>query len=402
MRPRLRLSQVWSSGFTLRSSTTLFHNISKQTFIQWTTDLSRDVSNSERKHQIQSASIATAAFTQPDLSTTLSDAPSSSSQAASQSSTTEPSRRRSDGSGGGQPNGAEAKIISGSAVAQSVQEELKKQIALIKEKGQPSPALAVILVGERKDSQTYVRMKTKACEAVGIGSQQFDLPSTITQEELLKLIAQLNADRSLNGILLQLPLPDHLDAELVINTIDPIKDVDGLTVTNAGKVAKYGHKSELVACTPAGCLELLDRHNVKIEGKHAVVVGRSDLVGRPASYLLLSRNATVTMCHSRTSNLPYHIKQADILIAAIGKPEFIRGEWIKPGAVVIDVGTNPVNDTTKKAGYRLVGDVEFAVAKKFASAITPVPGGVGPMTVAMLLRNTVKAYHLQQQRNAQP
>lgn len=287
----------------------------------------------------------------------------------------------------------EATLIDGNAIAASVRDDLKKAVAELKTQ-HPSvtPKLAVILVGDRKDSATYVRMKTKACEEVGIISDQHLVPADISESKLLELITQLNNDSSVHGILLQLPIPAHLDSNLAIATIHPDKDVDGLHPVNMGKVYAVGMKAPMIPCTPLGCIHLLQRMSVQIEGKRAVVIGRSNLVGKPVAMLLLSLNATVTMCHSKSEDLAGVVKTADIVIAAVGKANVVKGDWIKPGAVVLDVGTNAVDDATKKQGYRLVGDVEFAVAKQFASAISPVPGGVGPMTVAMLLSNTISAF----------
>jgi len=295
--------------------------------------------------------------------------------------------------------GRTAKIINGNEAALSIQNELKKEVNAIKQNG-GNPTLAVILVGERPDSQTYVRHKTKACEAVGLSSRQIDLKASVTEDELLAIVGGLNNDAKVHGILVQLPLPGHIRAENVINRISPSKDVDGLTTHNAGALAKLGVKARLVPCTPLGCLHLLDKHSVTIEGARAVVIGRSDLVGKPMAQLLLSRNATVTVCHSKTANLSELLGSADIVIAAIGKAEFVRGEWLKPGCVVIDVGMNDVKDETKKRGYRMTGDVHFSSASKVARAITPVPGGVGPMTVAMLLSNTIAAFKIQEAESA--
>jgi 5,10-methylene-tetrahydrofolate dehydrogenase/methenyl tetrahydrofolate cyclohydrolase len=255
------------------------------------------------------------------------------------------------------------------------------------------PTLAVVLVGLRKDSQTYVNMKTKACAEVGILAQQYDLPAETPEADLLELIQKLNADANVHGILVQLPLPEQINADRIISAIAPGKDVDGLTTTNAGDLLRNGHKALLVPCTPLGCIALLDHYKFPIAGQHAVVVGRSALVGKPVGQLLLSRDATVTMCHSKTRNLEELVRSADIVIAAIGRPGTLKGSWFKKGAVVLDVGTNAVDDPKKKAGYRLVGDVEFEEAKAAGNvkAMTPVPGGVGPMTVTMLLRNTITA-----------
>lgn len=289
--------------------------------------------------------------------------------------------------------------IDGSAIAQQVQNELKIEIQELKAKTGDIPKLVVILVGDRKDSESYVKKKTKACEDVGIGSVQINLPAQTQQVELLATIEKLNADPSVNGILVQLPLPDHIDADTIIAAIDPSKDVDGLHEINVGKLCLLGTEAPLAPCTPLGCIALLDRSGVQIEGKRAVVIGRSRLVGKPVAMLLLSRNATVTICHSRSQGLREIVREADIVIAAVGKPNFVKGDWIKQGAVVIDVGINAVDDASKKAGFRLVGDVEFAEAQKMAKAITPVPGGVGPMTVAMLLSNTVKSFTISRKVN---
>jgi len=256
-------------------------------------------------------------------------------------------------------------------------------------------SLHVILVGSRKDSQTYVRMKTKACEEVGIDGVQHTLPEDTTQDAVLDLIKKLNEDSNVNGILVQLPLPSHMDSEVVLKHLDPRKDVDGLHEVSQGLLFKFGDKAPLIPCTPSGCLLLLDHIGYNLSGKRAVVIGRSILVGKPMSFLLLSRDATVTVCHSKTADIANIVKEADVLIVAMGKANFVKGDWIKPGAVVIDVGINAVDDKTKKQGYRLVGDVDYEAAKKVASHITPVPGGVGPMTVAVLLKNTLKAYQLQ-------
>ena len=257
------------------------------------------------------------------------------------------------------------------------------------------PGLAVVLVGTRKDSQTYIAMKTKACTEVGVSAQQFDLPESTTTAELLALVQRLNDDPAVSGILVQLPLPSHCEADRVIAAISPQKDVDGLTQSSAGSLFLHGAAAPLIPCTPLGCIALLDAYSIPIEGRHAVVIGRSNLVGKPLSQLLLSRHATVTVVHSRTADVRAHVGQADIVIAAIGKAEWVKGEWLKEGAVVIDVGTSPKDDATKKAGYRIVGDVDFDSARQRVSAISPVPGGVGPMTVAMLMKNTVAAYRLQ-------
>jgi len=253
------------------------------------------------------------------------------------------------------------------------------------------PGLATVLVGARRDSQTYVRMKKKACAEVGITSFGHDLPEDISQEVLLKTVQELNANPDVNGILVQLPLPDHIDDEEILGAISLEKDVDGFHPINIGRLSMKRRDPLFSPCTPNGCIELLDRTGVEIEGKRAVVLGRSNIVGLPVAMLLLHRNATLTICHSRTKDLPGVVREAEILIAAVGQPEMVRGDWVKPGVVVIDVGVNAVDDPTREKGYRLVGDVAFDEVKEVASAITPVPGGVGPMTIAMLLRNTLSS-----------
>jgi len=286
----------------------------------------------------------------------------------------------------------EAKKIDGKKIAAQVTEEIKAEVAKMKEQHNMVPGLAVIIVGERKDSQTYVRSKRKACEDAGIASFGYELPETATQEELIKLIEELNHKPEVHGILVQLPIPKHMDSEVVLDKIAFEKDVDGFHPLNMGRLCMSGRQKPLfVPCTPKGCIELLKRSNVSIEGKNAVVLGRSNIVGLPVAMLLMQANATVTICHSRTKDLPAKVQQADIIVAAIGKPNFVQGSWVKPGAVIIDVGINAVEDKTKKAGYRLVGDVDYEAALPNASLITPVPGGVGPMTIAMLLANTLDA-----------
>lgn len=282
-----------------------------------------------------------------------------------------------------------AEIIDGKAIAATIRGEVKDEVEAMKAQYGKVPGLATVLVGARKDSQTYVRMKKKACAEVGITSFGHDLPGDISQEELLKVVRDLNADPDVNGILVQLPLPDHIDDEEILGAIDLEKDVDGFHPINIGRLSMKRRDPLFVPCTPKGCIELLDRTGVEIEGKRAVVLGRSNIVGLPVSMLLLHRNATLTICHSRTQDLPGVVREADILIAAVGRAEMVRGDWVKPGVVVIDVGVNAVDDPTRERGYRLVGDVAFDEVKEVAAAITPVPGGVGPMTIAMLMRNTL-------------
>ncbi len=284
-----------------------------------------------------------------------------------------------------------AKLIDGKAIAKEIQEELTREVAELKEKHGVVPGLATVLVGDNPASQTYVRMKQKRCAEVGIRSVGHELPGDATQEEVEALVRELNADPTIHGILVQLPLPKHLNEEAVLNAISIEKDVDGFHPINIGRLAMKGRQALFAPCTPAGIIELIDRTGIAIEGKEAVVLGRSNIVGLPVSMLLLKRNATITICHSRTHDLPAVTRRADILVAAVGRPLMVKADWVKPGAVVIDVGINRVDDPTRKRGYRLVGDVDFEEVKEVAGWITPVPGGVGPMTIAMLLKNTVTA-----------
>jgi 5,10-methylene-tetrahydrofolate dehydrogenase/methenyl tetrahydrofolate cyclohydrolase len=283
-----------------------------------------------------------------------------------------------------------AQLIDGKAIAATIRTEIKAEVEAMQANYGRVPGLATVLVGERKDSQTYVRMKKKACAEVGITSFSHDLPADMSQAELLKVVQDLNANPEVNGILVQLPLPDHIDEEEILAAISLEKDVDGFHPLNIGRLSMKRREPLFVPCTPKGCIELLYRTGVTIEGKRAVVLGRSNIVGLPVAMLLLHRNATLTICHSRTKDLPAVVREADILIAAVGRPEMVRGDWIKPGAVIIDVGVNAVDDPSSDKGYKLVGDVAFDEAKEVASAITPVPGGVGPMTIAMLLQNTLE------------
>lgn len=288
-----------------------------------------------------------------------------------------------------------AKLIDGKAIAQKVKDEVKAEVEKMVAAGKPRPGLATVLVGERVDSATYVRMKQKACEELGMVSYHHPLPGDATQEEVEALVRELNADPKVNGILVQLPLPDHLNEEKVLQAIDITKDVDGFHPVNIGRLAQKGREPLFVPCTPYGVIYLLKEAGVQISGANAVVLGRSNIVGMPAALLLVRENATVTIVHSRTQNIPEVVRQADIVVAAIGKMEFVRGDWLKPGAAVIDVGINSKPDATRKRGYRLVGDVNFEEAREVAGWITPVPGGVGPMTIAMLMRNTLRAAQIQ-------
>jgi methylenetetrahydrofolate dehydrogenase (NADP+)/methenyltetrahydrofolate cyclohydrolase len=286
-----------------------------------------------------------------------------------------------------------AKLIDGTAIGRAMRAELGAEIAALKERG-VTPGLAAVLVGENPASATYVRMKGKACDEAGLYHETIDRPADLSEADLLGLVDRLNADPKIHGILVQLPLPKHMDSSRVLMRIDPRKDVDGFHPVNVGKVST-GDPTGFRPATPYGVQQLLLHSGVETTGAHAVIVGRSNIVGRPMAALLLQDgpggNATVTVCHSRTRNIASVTRQADILIVAMGKAEFVTGEMVRPGAVVIDVGVNRVADPTAKQGYRLVGDVKFAEAAEIASAITPVPGGVGPMTITMLLFNTVQA-----------
>lgn len=275
-----------------------------------------------------------------------------------------------------------AYIIDGKALATQLQEELRQRVATCSQHGH-QPGLAVILVGDNPASQVYVRNKIKACEAVGIRSIEIRLPAQTSEEELLAQVHALNEDPSVDGILVQLPLPAHLSSELIIQNISPEKDVDGFHVASAG--ALLTGRPGFRACTPYGVMKLLESANVDLNGKHAVVVGRSNIVGKPQALMLLEKNATVTIAHSRTPDLAAVLKGADVVVAAVGRAKLITGDMLKPGAVVIDVGMN------RDENGKLCGDVDFESAKEVASAITPVPGGVGPMTIAMLMTNTVEA-----------
>lgn len=280
------------------------------------------------------------------------------------------------------------KKIDGKLISAAVKERVKLEVEALKSVG-ITTGLAVIIVGEDPASKVYVANKKKACEALGIISEEYALPETTTQEELLALIDELNHKKSINGILCQLPLPKHLDEQAVINAILPEKDVDAFHPTNVGKIMLGEY--DFVPCTPAGIMEMLQYENIDIEGKTCVVIGRSNIVGKPMGMLLLHKNGTVTICHSRTKNLSEVCKNADILVAAVGRPNFVTADMVKEGAVVIDVGINRVDG-------KLVGDVDFEAVKDKCSAITPVPGGVGPMTIAMLMQNTLTAAKKQNNR----
>lgn len=278
------------------------------------------------------------------------------------------------------------KIINGKEISKNIQNELK---TLIEETG-IKPGLGIILVGDRPDSKVYVRMKKKACESVGIENYDIHFDESVTQDILIDEVKKMNRNPNIHGILIQLPLPKHICEREVLNSVSIDKDVDGFHSTNTGKLALKELKDLMVPCTPDGCIELLDRYNIEIEGKDVVIVGRSNIVGLPLSLLLLHRNATVTICHSRTRNLQDKTRKADILICAFGSARKITKDYIKEGCIIIDVGINQIEDKTRKRGYRLVGDVYYEDVIDKVKAITPVPGGVGPMTIAMLLKHTVE------------
>jgi methylenetetrahydrofolate dehydrogenase (NADP+)/methenyltetrahydrofolate cyclohydrolase len=285
-----------------------------------------------------------------------------------------------------------AQIIDGKQMAAEIRAELKEEVARLKERG-IVPGLGVVLVGDDPASTSYVTAKGRACEEIGVYSDDHRLPAETSQDELMALVERMNGDPKINGILVQLPLPGQIDESEVLLAIDPAKDVDGFHPVSVGKMV-LGEKTFL-PCTPHGVVQLLVRSGVTIEGAHVVIVGRSNIVGKPLAILLVQKNptgnATVTVCHTRTKDLIDHTRQADILIAAAGRPNTITAEMVKDGAVVVDVGVNRVDDATRKRGYRLVGDVDFEAVKEKASKITPVPGGVGPMTITMLLYNTVES-----------
>jgi methylenetetrahydrofolate dehydrogenase (NADP+)/methenyltetrahydrofolate cyclohydrolase len=286
-----------------------------------------------------------------------------------------------------------ARVLDGVAIGKAIREEVAAEVSRLRSKGR-KPGLAAVLVGEDPASTVYVRSKGKACEEAGMHSVTIRLTADTSEDELLGTVDRLNADPEINGILVQLPLPKHINSEKVLRRIEPSKDVDGFHPVNVGKLVT-GDKTAFRPATPYGVQQMLIRSGIETKGAHAVIVGRSNIVGRPMANLLIQQgpggDATVTVCHSRTRNLPGVTRQADILIAAIGKPEFVTADMVRPGAVVIDVGINRVDDASRPKGYRLVGDVAYDSVAQIASAITPVPGGVGPMTIAMLLQNTLQA-----------
>ena len=280
-----------------------------------------------------------------------------------------------------------ARIIDGKAIAADIRAEVKAEIEGLS----VTPGLATVLVGDDLASHKYVSMKRKACAEAGIESFHNELPGDAAHEQVLDLVTALGDDPKVHGILVQLPLPKHIDEKEILHAVPLGKDVDGFHPLNIGALAMKGREPEFVPCTPNGVIELLDRSDTPIEGANAVVLGRSNIVGMPVALLLIGRNATVTVCHSRTREIGAITSAADILVAAIGRTHFVKGDMIKPGATVIDVGTNMIDDASRKSGRRLVGDVDFEAAKEIAGAITPVPGGVGPMTIAMLIRNTLRS-----------
>jgi methylenetetrahydrofolate dehydrogenase (NADP+)/methenyltetrahydrofolate cyclohydrolase len=304
-----------------------------------------------------------------------------------------------------------ARFIDGTRIADDIKREVADEVAQLKGQG-IHPGLAVVLVGDDAASSAYVNMKAKTCERLGIYSRKLTLPSAVTTEQLLAEVRKLNEDDAIDGILVQLPLPKHVNKHAILEGVDPAKDVDGFHSANVGSLV-LGHET-LVACTPSGVMELLHRSGVKMEGANAVVLGRSDDVGKPQALLLMHANATVTICHSKTRNIAEITRGADILVAAIGKTAMVKADWIKPGAVVMDVGTNKVSDRAEverlfgpdpariaefeKRGYIWVGDVDERAVKEVASQLTPVPGGVGPMTIAILMKNTIKAARMRRAR----
>ncbi len=287
-----------------------------------------------------------------------------------------------------------AQVIDGKEIAARLRAEIAKKVAERIASGKSRPGLATVLVGDDPASKVYVRAKQRACQEAGIESFGFTLPAAATQGEVQRLVDELNADARVHGILVQLPLPSGLDDEKVLNAIRIEKDVDGFHPLNIGRLAQKGREPLFIPCTPAGVMVLLDEADAQLQGANAVVLGRSNIVGMPVALLLVRKNATVTICHSRTRDLPSVTRQADVLVAAVGRPEMVRADWVKPGAVVIDVGINRVDAPERPKGYKLVGDVAYDEVREVAGALTPVPGGVGPMTIAMLLQNTIRAAEL--------
>lgn len=283
-----------------------------------------------------------------------------------------------------------AVVIDGQAVADRLQAQIAEQVSRLRAQG-VTPGLGVVMAGDNPASQQYVRMKRRACERVGMHSVVEIVDASTPQDRVRALVEQMNADPAIHGILVQLPLPAHVDEATILSAVSLEKDVDGFHPVNIGALAMKGREPSFTPATPTGCMVLLEAHGVPLSGANAVVIGRSNIVGLPMALMLMKANATVTVCHSRTRNIPEIVRGADVVIAAIGQPFFVKGEWLKPGAVVIDVGTNRVDDPTTERGYRIVGDVDFDSAVQVAGAISKVPGGVGPMTITMLLSNCVKA-----------
>mmetsp|Transcript_14049 Transcript_14049/g.41863 ORF Transcript_14049/g.41863 Transcript_14049/m.41863 type:complete len:346 (-) Transcript_14049:28-1065(-) len=283
-----------------------------------------------------------------------------------------------------------AELMDGRATAEAIRAELKEEVAFLEAEHGVTPGLGVVLVGERRDSLTYVKMKQKAAAEIGVACVDEALPAAASEAEVLAAVARLNEDPAVHGILVQLPLPAHVDEAAVLATIRADKDADGFHEANVARlVSRGGPRPLAMPCTPAGCVELLQRYAVPLAGRRAVVLGRSNIVGMPAAALLQKCDATVTVVHSRTPDPEALVRDADVVVAAVGSPEYVRGSWLKPGCVVVDVGINAVDDASDKRGYRLVGDVAFEEAMEVASLVTPVPGGVGPMTIAMLMSNVV-------------
>ena len=291
--------------------------------------------------------------------------------------------------GGNNSKPSAEKIIDGKAIAATIRGEIKVGVSELVAKYGKAPGLAVVIVGSRPDSQTYVRMKRKACDEAGIVSFHKEMPEDASEEDVLQVVRDFNADPDCHGILVQLPLPKHMNEEKILAEISLQKDVDGFHPLNIGKLSMKGHEPLFMPCTPKGCIVLLERSGVDLKGKNAVVVGRSNIVGMPAALMLMKKDCTVTVVHSRTKDPADICRRADVIIAAAGGAHMVKKNWIKKGAVIIDVGTNSVPDATKKSGFRLTGDVDFDEAIKKADKITPVPGGVGPMTIAMFLSNTL-------------
>jgi len=284
-----------------------------------------------------------------------------------------------------------AVIIDAKRIAEEIKAEVASEIKLLVSSGKPKPGLATVLVGDDPASHVYVKSKHKACELVGIESFSYELPASSTQQEVENLVKRLNDDPNVSGILVQMPLPEGLDKYRILSSVAITKDVDGFNPMNLGWLAQKDSKPKFIPCTPAGIMVLLEKTVPSLQGKNAVVLGRSEIVGMPVALLLVRANTTLTICHSKTRNISEIVRQADILVAAIGKPNYVKADWVKPGAVIIDVGINRIDDPTHPKGSRLVGDVSFDEVKEIAGAITPVPGGVGLMTIAMLMSNTLRA-----------